>query len=87
MALQAVAGSENRLYQLRQFGRLSQLNQLLSLVGVRNIINLSTKRSWPLSHHWLRVLSFEFQISICGSDSIFVLRRMKFGLHINPIDR
>jgi len=42
MALQAVAGSENRLYQLRQFGRLSQLNHLLSklsLVGVRNIID------------------------------------------------
>jgi hypothetical protein len=42
MAHQVFAGSEDRSYQVRQFGRLSQLNQvlsILSLVGVRNIID------------------------------------------------
>jgi hypothetical protein len=64
MALQAVAGSENRLYQLRQFGRLGQLIQLLSilsLVGVRNIMDFieSTFKILRLS----RIYGCRFQVS------------------------
>jgi len=34
---------------------------VMSVESVRSV--LSVRRSWPLSHHWFRVLSFEFQIS------------------------